>query len=61
LCGGCGKPRHEAFDPDGPEYEATAWRCFACEQRDKKAKEWRDDESADPAGIHFVVTEVLET
>lgn len=57
LCSGCGKPRHESFDPDGPEYVAEAWCCFACQTRDQKAREWRDDEHADPAGIYFLVRE----
>ena len=57
LCTGCGRPRSETFDPDGPEYVAEAWCCFACEERDQKAKAWREDEHADPAGIYFVVQE----
>lgn len=57
LCTGCGRRRDESFNPDGPDYEAEAWCCFACQARDHKAHEWREDNNADPAGIYFVVRE----
>lgn len=60
LCTGCGRPRDESFDPDGPEYVAEAWCCFACEARDQKMKEWREDDTADQAGIYFVARETRE-
>jgi hypothetical protein len=55
LCPGCGNPKHESFAADGPNYEAEAWRCRACEARDKKASIWARDEHADTSGIYFVI------
>lgn len=55
LCPGCGQPRDECMDPDGPIYDAEAWRCSACEAKDSKAREFSDS-GGSTAGLYFAVT-----
>lgn len=55
LCSGCGQPRHESFDPRGPEYQIEALECRACAARDRKAEAWRSNEHAELHGIQFVI------
>lgn len=57
ACSGCGHPRSETMDPNGPDYTATALRCRACETRDAMASKWKRDEHADFGGLRFAVTE----
>lgn len=37
ACSGCGHPRSETMNPNGPDYEATPLRCRACEAREARA------------------------
>ena len=38
LCGGCGMPRDESFDPANDDhYDAEPFTCHACAARDRKA------------------------
>lgn len=30
VCPGCGQPRHESTDPDGPDYSAEDFQCRGC-------------------------------
>lgn len=53
----CGQPRSESMDPEGPEYQASAWRCRACEARESAADRWQKDEHAILHGIKFAVTQ----
>ena len=53
----CGHPRSETMNPNGPDYQATALRCRACEAREALASKWRRDENADTSGLVFAVTE----
>lgn len=55
-CAGCGKRRDESFDPDGPDYDATALICRACEARDKAAERMREG-----GGAHGVYLALEET
>lgn len=58
LCSGCGRPRHETFDPANEQaYEAEAQRCHACATRDRKTTMWREDENADTSGVYFAIHE----
>jgi hypothetical protein len=58
-CPGCGQPRDECMGPeiddDAPEYEVTSTRCWACEARDKKLKEFQE-EGGSGAGLYLMVT-----
>lgn len=56
LCPGCGRPRDECFDPDGPDYQATLLRCRACEERDKKFTAFDGDRE----GLYAVLKEVRD-
>lgn len=44
-CKGCGRPRSECQVPAGvaPDYEVTVTRCHACESKDAKLAELRED------------------
>ena len=48
TCGGCGQPRAESYDPDGPEYEAMDNLCRGC----ATLQDARDGPSQEK-GIHW--------
>lgn len=54
VCSGCGNPRDECMDPDGPQYAAKPLRCRACEARDAAAREFAEAKG-DNAGLYFAV------
>jgi hypothetical protein len=52
----CGFSREESFAPENEDaYSADTLRCHACAARDRVAREWAQDEHADPAGIFYSV------
>lgn len=54
-CPGCGLPRDETMDPEAQrQYRARALRCFACEQRDAKARQFTKTAEGS-AGLYVVV------
>ena len=56
VCDGCGQPRSESYNPKGPDYQATALRCRACEARDSEAAKWQRDDNSHTHGLRFAVT-----
>lgn len=57
LCGGCGRPRHESFDPDSEDsYDAHVLVCHACRAREQRAAEMRSGDNADTSGIYIAIT-----
>ena len=56
-CAGCGHPRSETMNPNGPEYDVTPLRCRACEPKEAAAERWQRDDHAITHGIKFAVTE----
>jgi hypothetical protein len=59
-CTGCGQPRSECMGPedDAPDYEVTITRCWACEARDAKSREFQED-GASSSGIYMSVAKVV--
>jgi hypothetical protein len=45
------------MDPDGPNYEAVALRCAACEARDVESKQFQEA-GGSTAGLHFTVSQI---
>jgi hypothetical protein len=60
LCTGCGQPRSESFDPNGPEYDADYYRCRACEAMYDAQRSDQNDRTFDPAGAHYVLERVSD-
>lgn len=59
-CTGCGQPRNECMGPedDAPDYQVTITRCWACELRDAKQNEFRED-GASSSGIYMSVAKAV--
>lgn len=58
ICPGCGLPRDETMDPEAQmHYRARSLRCFACEQRDVKAKQVAKSPDGAP-GLYVAVERV---
>ena len=55
-CPGCGQPRDECMDPNGPSYHAEPLRCFACQTRDSAREQFSNAEKADMNGLFFTVS-----
>ena len=56
ACAGCGQPRSETMDPNGPDYEATPLRCRACEVREARANQMAQQDGS-MYGMKFAVVE----
>lgn len=56
-CPGCGQPRDECMEA-GATYQATAWRCFACEAREDAGAQWAKDTHSSTRGLQFAVERI---
>jgi hypothetical protein len=58
ICSGCGHPRDETMDKRNQHaYKTSAYRCFACESKEKAAR--RAAEKGGAEGLYFAA-ELME-
>lgn len=62
LCGGCGEPRDEAWDPASEgTYEAEILRCHSCTARAQKAATFAEQSPSNAGALKVVSHRTADT